>query len=73
MRFGGSLEAVRAARKAAAHGLETLRAEIASLRSRLDELVAEQKHSRGLGPLTAVVRQYVLWQARHSTRSPSDP
>ena len=42
-RLEGSLQAVRAARKAAAHALEALRAEIASLRSRLDELVTEQK------------------------------
>jgi hypothetical protein len=42
-RLEGSLQAVRSARKAAAHALAALRAEIASLRSRLDELVAEQK------------------------------
>ena len=39
----GPLQAVRAARRAAAQALETLRAEIASLRSRLEELVTEEK------------------------------
>jgi hypothetical protein len=34
---------VRTARKAAAHALKALRAEIASLRSRLEELVTEEK------------------------------
>jgi hypothetical protein len=42
-RLAGPLQAVRAARKAAAHALEALRAEIASLRSRLEELVTEEK------------------------------
>jgi hypothetical protein len=42
-RLTGPLQAVRAARKAAAHALEALRAEIALLRSRLEELVTEQK------------------------------
>jgi hypothetical protein len=42
-RLVGPIEAVRAARKAAAHALEALRTEIASVRARLEELVAEQK------------------------------
>jgi hypothetical protein len=41
--LSGSLQAVRAARKAAAHALEALRAEIASVRATLENLVAEQK------------------------------
>jgi len=41
--LGGSLQAVRAARKAAARALEALRTEISSVRARLEQLVAEQK------------------------------
>jgi hypothetical protein len=42
-RLAGPLQAVRAARKAAAHALEALRREILSMRARLEELVGEEK------------------------------
>jgi hypothetical protein len=42
-RSAGPLQAVRAARRVAAHALEALRTEIASMTARLEELVGEEK------------------------------